>query len=147
MTTTAALEEGLVKPSTEFPVESYAHDRRRRARERERRVLRGQLPRELRPLLQLGVRPAGRRGRLEKLVETAERFGWNSEATIPGEVASTLPPASEIKTPLEIGSTAIGQFKTLATPLQLASVAQVIAADGVRYPPTLAAGEGGEGRA
>ena len=58
---------------------------------------------------------------------------------------STLPPASEIKTPLEIGSTAIGQFKTLATPLQLASVAQVIAADGVRYLPTLAAGEGGRG--
>ena len=56
-----------------------------------------------------------------------------------------MPPANEIKTPLEIGSTAIGQFKMLATPLQLASVAQMIAADGVRYQPTLAAGEGGEG--
>jgi peptidoglycan glycosyltransferase len=56
-------------------------------------------------------------------------------------VASTLPPASEIRTPLEVGSTAIGQGKVLATPLRLASAAQVIAANGVRYEPTLAADE------
>ena len=58
------------------------------------------------------------------LVDAAERFGWNAPATIPGEVPSTLPPAADIKTPLEVGSTAIGQFETLATPLQMASVAQ-----------------------
>jgi peptidoglycan glycosyltransferase len=60
-------------------------------------------------------------------------------------VASTLPPAPEIRTPLEVGSTAIGQGKVLATPLQLASAAQVIAAHGVRYEPTLDAGERPEG--
>ena len=52
---------------------------------------------------------------------------------------STLPPAAEIKTPLELASTAIGQFETLATPLQMASVAQAIASHGVRHPPTLSA--------
>ena len=67
----------------------------------------------------------------------AERFGWNAPATIPGEVPSTLPPAAEIDTPLELGSTAIGQFEMLATPLQMASVAQTIASRGVRHPPTL----------
>ena len=71
--------------------------------------------------------PLGVKVGAEALVDTAERYGWNAAAIIPGEVPSTLPPASEIKTPLEVGSTAIGQFKTLATPLQLASVAQVIA--------------------
>ena len=75
------------------------------------------------------------------LVEAAERFGWNAPATIPGEVPSTLPPAAEIDTPLEVASTAIGQFETLATPLQMASVAQTIAMRGVRYPPTLSAGQ------
>ena len=54
---------------------------------------------------------------------------------------STLPPAAEIKSPLEVGSTAIGQFRTLATPLQMASVAQTIAARGVRRLPTLALGD------
>jgi cell division protein FtsI/penicillin-binding protein 2 len=70
-------------------------------------------------------------------VDAAERYGWNAKATIPGEVPSTLPPANRIKTPLELASTAIGQFETLATPLQMASVAQTIATRGVRYPPTL----------
>ena len=80
------------------------------------------------------------------LVEVAERFGWNAQATIPGEVPSTLPPAAEIDTPLEVGSTAIGQFETLATPLQMASVAQAIAMRGVRHPPTLRAGERAAGQ-
>ena len=74
------------------------------------------------------------------LVDAAERFGWNGDPTVPGEVPSTLPPAAEITTPLEVGSTAIGQFRTLATPLQMASVAQTIAARGVRRLPTLSLG-------
>ena len=85
--------------------------------------------------------PLGVRVGAQKLVEVAERFGWNQDAILPGEVPSTLPPAGEIVTPLEIASTAIGQYKTLATPLQLASVAQTIAADGVRTLPRLAPDE------
>jgi cell division protein FtsI/penicillin-binding protein 2 len=77
----------------------------------------------------------------EPLVDAAERYGWNAPATIPGEVPSTLPPAAEIETPLEVASTAIGQFETLATPLQMASVAQTIATRGVRHPPTLSAAD------
>jgi cell division protein FtsI/penicillin-binding protein 2 len=74
-------------------------------------------------------------------VEMAERFGWNADPTVPGEVPSTLPPATDIESPLEVGSTAIGQFRTLATPLQMASVAQTVAANGVRHVPTLAPGK------
>jgi cell division protein FtsI/penicillin-binding protein 2 len=77
----------------------------------------------------------------EALVDAAERFGWNADPTVPGEVPSSLPPAAEIKTPLEVGATAIGQFRTLATPLQMASVAQTIAARGVRHLPTLSLGD------
>ena len=62
ITTTAALEQRLVKKTDQFPVESFAADRRRRARERERRVLRRQLQGQLRPLVQLGLRPARGQG-------------------------------------------------------------------------------------
>jgi peptidoglycan glycosyltransferase len=74
------------------------------------------------------------------LVAAAERFGWNADPTVPGEVPSTLPPAPDMDTPLEVGATAIGQYRTLATPLQMASVAQTIASHGVRHVPTLAPG-------
>jgi penicillin-binding protein A len=145
VTTTAALEEGLVKPTTEFPVESFALIDGVELENANGELCGGSFRDSFAHSCNSVFAPLGVEIGSEKLVETAERFGWNARATIPGEVPSTLPPANEIKTPLEIGSTAIGQFETLATPLQLASVAQVIAADGVRYPPTLAAGEGGEG--
>ena len=145
VTTTAALEEGLVKPTTEFPVESYALIDGVELENANGEFCGGSFRESFAHSCNSVFAPLGVEVGSEKLVETAERFGWNAEASIPGEVPSTLPPAGEIKTPLEIGSTAIGQFKTLATPLQLASVAQVIAADGVRYLPTLAAGEGGRG--
>ena len=60
-------------------------------------------------------------------MNAALRYGWNAPPTVPGEAPSTLPTAEEITTPLEVGSTAIGQGKVLATPLRLASVAQVVA--------------------
>ena len=69
------------------------------------------------------------------LVDVAERFGWNAPATIPGEVPSTLPPAADIDSPLEVASTAIGQFETLPTPLQMAYRPAGVAMRGVRHPP------------
>jgi penicillin-binding protein A len=145
VTTTAALEEGLVKPSTEFPVESFAVIDGVELENANGEFCGGSFRESFAHSCNSVFAPLGVEIGSEKLVETAERFGWNADATIPGELPSTLPPANEIKTPLEVGSTAIGQFKTLATPLQLASVAQVIAAAGVRYVPTLAAGEGTRG--
>jgi penicillin-binding protein A len=145
VTTTAALEEGLVKTKTEFPVESHAVIDGVELENANGEFCGGSFRESFAHSCNSVFAPLGVEVGSEKLVETAERFGWNAEATIPGEVPSTLPAANEINTPLEIGSTAIGQFKTLATPLQLASVSQVIAAGGVRYPPTLAAGEGGRG--
>ena len=145
MTTTAALEEGLVKPATQFPVESFALIDGVELENANGEFCGGSFRESFAHSCNSVFAPLGVEVGSEKLVETAERYGWNADATIPGEVPSTLPPTNEIKTPLEVGSTAIGQFKTLATPLQLASVAQVIAAEGVRYVPTLAAGEGTRG--
>ena len=67
----------------------------------------------------------------------AERFGFNQPSNLPGEPASTIPPAAEIGDALAVGSTAIGQGRLLATTPQMASVAATIAAGGRRAAPTL----------
>jgi len=81
--------------------------------------------------------PLGVRVGAKRLVATAERYGWNEMPSLPGALPSTIPQASEISSPLAVGSTAIGQGKVLATPLQMASVAQTISAGGVRTRPTI----------
>jgi penicillin-binding protein A len=81
----------------------------------------------------------------DELVAAAERFGFNSPPTIYAEevVAELEPPEStipaEIGDELDLGVTAIGQGEVLATPLQMATVAQTIANDGVRHPTSLVA--------
>jgi cell division protein FtsI/penicillin-binding protein 2 len=80
----------------------------------------------------------------KRLVTTAESFGWNELPTLPGALPSTIPSAAELGGPLAVGSSAIGQGKVLATPLQMASVAQTIAAGGIRTAPTVIAGERGK---
>jgi cell division protein FtsI/penicillin-binding protein 2 len=76
----------------------------------------------------LGVRVGARR-----LVATAESFGFNHPAGLPGAVESTLPAASQIQGELDVGSTAIGQGEVQASALQMATVAATIA-DGGRKP-------------
>ena len=141
VTTTAALEDGLVKTSDEFPVETAAIIDGVQLDNANGESCGGNFRESFAHSCNSVFAPLGVEVGAERLVETAERYGWNAKPTIPGEVASTLPPAADIKTPLDVGSTAIGQGRLLATPLRLASVAQVIAADGVLYEPTLAAGE------
>jgi peptidoglycan glycosyltransferase len=77
------------------------------------------------------------------MVETAEAYGFNSPPTLysPSIVKEVEPAESTI--PKEIGEevdlavSAIGQGEVLATPLQMASVAQTIANDGVRMPTSI----------
>jgi cell division protein FtsI/penicillin-binding protein 2 len=81
----------------------------------------------------------------DELVAAAERFGFNSPPTLYAErivaqvdpAESTIP--TEIGDELDLGVTAIGQGEVLATPLQMASVAQTIAKDGVREPTSIVA--------
>ena len=84
--------------------------------------------------------PLGVKVGAAELVSMAERFGWNKSPSLDGAQKSTIPAASDIKSPLDLGSSAIGQGRVLATPLEMASVAQTVANDGVRVPPTLQPG-------
>jgi penicillin-binding protein A len=137
VTATAALERRMVKPSTEFPVETHATVDGVELENANGEACGGTFRSSFAHSCNSVFAPLGTKVEAGPLVDAAERYGWNAKATIPGEVPSTLPPASEIDTPLEVASTAIGQFETLATPLQMASVAQTIAMRGVRFPPTL----------
>jgi penicillin-binding protein A len=140
VTTAAALEADVVSPSTEFPVSTAATIDGVELENANGESCGGTFRNSFAHSCNSVFAPLGVEIGAEALVDAAERFGWNGDPAVVGEVPSTLPPAAEITTPLEVGSTAIGQFRTLATPLQMASVAQTIASNGVRRLPTLAVG-------
>jgi cell division protein FtsI/penicillin-binding protein 2 len=84
--------------------------------------------------------PLGAKLGAERLVDVAERFGFNQPPGIPGAATSAIPPAGEIGDDLAVGSTAIGQGRVQATTLQMAIAAATVAARGRRPIPTLRAG-------
>ena len=145
VTTTAVLEAGLVEPSTEFPVETAAIIDGVELENANGEACGGTFRQSFAHSCNSVFAPLGVEVGAERLVDAAERYGWNADPVVRGEVSSTLPPAGEIRTPLEVGSTAIGQFRTLATPLMLASVAQTVASLGVRHVPTLTPGQPEDG--
>jgi peptidoglycan glycosyltransferase len=137
VTAAAALEAGKVKLSDEFPVETAATIDGVELANASGESCGGDFANSFAHSCNSVFAPLGVKVGAERLVEEAEDFGWNEDPGIPGALPSTIPPAAKIVSPLEIGSTAIGQFQTLATTLQMASVAQTIANGGVRMRPTL----------
>jgi hypothetical protein len=137
VTTVAALEAGKVKPSDEFPVETAATIDGVELENANGESCGGDFGNSFAHSCNSVFAPLGVDVGAEKLVEVAERFGWNEDPGIAGAKPSTIPPPDEIVTPLELASTAIGQFRTLATTLQMASVSQVIANRGIRRRPSL----------
>jgi cell division protein FtsI/penicillin-binding protein 2 len=81
--------------------------------------------------------PLGARLGAQRLVDVAERFGFNRPLPIPGAAESTIPTAAEIGDDLAIGSSAIGQGDLQATALQMTLVAATIAERGRQPVPTL----------
>ena len=75
--------------------------------------------------------PMGAQLGAQRLVETAEDFGFNAPPGVDGAAVSTIPPAGEIGDDLAVGATAIGQGRVQATALQMALVSAVIAREGV----------------
>ena len=143
VTTTAALEAGLVKLTDRFPVQSNALIDGVELENANGELCGGTFEEAFAHSCNSVFGPLGVKVGAKRLVQAAERFGWNEPTTLPGARPSTLPGSGQIVTPLEVGSTAIGQFRVLATPLQLASVAQTVANDGVRVVPTVKVGDRG----
>jgi len=83
--------------------------------------------------------PLGARIGAARLVATADAYGFNRTSRVADELPSTLPGAGSIGDALAVGSSAIGQGRVLATPLEMATVAATVADKGVRARPRLLA--------
>ena len=137
ITATAALEEGLVKPGTEFPVETRAIVDGVDLENANGESCGGTFVNSFAHSCNSVFGPLGEKLGAEKLVEAAERFGFNEEPSISGAAMSTIPAAEEIDSPLAVASTAIGQGQVLTTPLLMANAAATIANRGVLREPSL----------
>jgi cell division protein FtsI/penicillin-binding protein 2 len=141
ITATAALEHGLARPDTRFPVETRAVIDGVELENANGEACGGTLSESFAHSCNSVFAPLGIRVGAERLVQTAERYGFNERPRLAGARPSTLPAPEAIGGPLAVGSTAIGQGKVLATPLALAGVAHTVATGGVRRDPTVVAGE------
>ena len=137
ITATAALEEGLVKPGTDFPVATHAIVDGVELQNANSESCGGTFVNSFAHSCNSVFGPLGVKLGAERLVEAAERFGFNEPPKIAGAAMSTIPAAEEIESPLAVASTAIGQGQVLATPLLMAGAAGTIANDGVQREPTL----------
>jgi len=148
ITASGALEAGIVKTSDSFPVEVSNTDIGREIANSHDSPCGGTFTQTFADSCNTVFAPLGAELGAEKLVETAELFGFNSPPSLFGKqaMAALDPPSSTIPETLassvEVGESAIGQGQVLATPLQMASVAQTIADGGVRSPTALVRTEG-----
>ncbi len=147
ITATGALDAGVVKLSDQFPVESSNSEIGREIPNAHDELCGGTFAETFADSCNTVFAPLGARLGGRKLVETAEAYGFNSPPTLfdPETTAIIDPPMSTIPADLsdsvEVGESAIGQGRVLATPLEMASASQTIANRGVRMPNAIAHGE------
>ncbi len=143
ITTVAALQKNLVKLDDEFEITNGINVGGRFIENANGEYCGGTFLEAFAESCNADFLPLGPQIGNQKLVETAEAFGFNSPPTLysPSIVKEVEPAESTI--PKDIGEevdlavSAIGQGEVLATPLQMASVAQTIANDGVRMPTSI----------
>ena len=139
VTTTAALEGGDVKVSDRFPSETAAVIGGVPLRNAGGESCGGSFTDSFAHSCNSVFAPLGVKVGDKRLVETAESYGFNRPPAIPSAEESTIPQPAEIESDLELGATAIGQGKILATPLEMASITQAVAARGRQAEPRVAA--------
>ena len=145
ITTTAALEKGVVSLDDEFEIVDGVNVGGRFISNANGEFCGGTFREAFAESCNADFAPLGPKIGNDDLVATAERFGFNSPPTLyaPRVVAEVEPPESTIPTEigdeLDLGVSAIGQGEVLATPLQMASVAQTIGNSGIREPTSIVA--------
>jgi len=145
ITTAAALEKGVVSLDDEFEITSGANVGGRFIENANGELCGGTFRQAFAESCNADFAPLGPKIGNDELVEMAERFGFNSPPTLyaPRILAHVNPEESTIPTEIgeevDLGVSAIGQGEVLATPLEMASVAQTIGNDGVREPTSIVA--------
>ncbi len=145
ITTAAALQKGVVSLDDEFEIVDGVNVGGRFISNANGEFCGGTFREAFAESCNADFAPLGPKIGNDELVGTAERFGFNSPPTLyaPEIVEAVDPPESTIPTDigdeLDLGVSAIGQGEVLATPLQMATVAQTIGNDGVREPTSVVA--------
>jgi peptidoglycan glycosyltransferase len=140
ITSTAALQAGIVKLNTVFPYSTEAILDGYTLHNASGEDCGGTLLNSFAVSCNSVFAPLGARVGGQRLLAMADRFGFNQKPTIPGVAESSIPPSS-LGSDLEVGSSAIGQGQVLATPLEMAEAAATIAMGGRRPVPTLKANQ------
>jgi peptidoglycan glycosyltransferase len=147
ITTVAALKKGVVSLDDEFEITNGVNVGGRFLNNANGEYCGGSFREAFAESCNADFAPLGPKIGNDDLVATAEQFGFNSPPTLyaPRFVREAELPESTIPTEigeeLDLGVSAIGQGEVLATPLQMASVAQTIANGGVRQPTSIVANE------
>jgi penicillin-binding protein A len=139
ITSTGALEAGIVKLSDTFPIETSATIEGYTLHNAGGEACGGTFLNAFAVSCNSVFAPLGAKLGAKRLVDVAKRYGFDTPPTIPGAVESQIPPANQIGDDLAVGSSAIGQGKVEATPLEMTDVAATIAMGGKRPLPTLQA--------
>jgi cell division protein FtsI/penicillin-binding protein 2 len=145
ITTVAALEKGVLALDDEFEIVDGVNVGGRFIYNANGEFCGGTLHEAFAESCNADFAPLGPEIGNDDLVEAAEDFGFNSPPAIyaPKLVREAELPESSIPTEIgeeiDLGVSAIGQGQVLATPLQMASVAQTIANGGVRQPTSIVA--------
>jgi penicillin-binding protein A len=141
VTVTGVLEAGVAGPSSKFPFATYATLDGVKLNNANGEECGGTLEAAFAISCNSVFAPLGAKLGAQRLVATAERFGFNSDPGVPGAAESTLPQAQQIQGELEVGSTAIGQGQVQASALEMAIVAATIGDGGRRPRPSFLPGQ------
>jgi cell division protein FtsI/penicillin-binding protein 2 len=137
LTVTGALEAKLTSPNRSYPVETKATLEGVDLDNANGEACGGTLVQSFAESCNSVFAPLGAKLGAQRLVDVAERFGFNHDPGVPGAAMSTIPAAEDIGDDLAVGSSAIGQGRVQATALQMAIVAATIGRRGQRPQPTL----------
>jgi Penicillin binding protein transpeptidase domain/Penicillin-binding Protein dimerisation domain/NTF2-like N-terminal transpeptidase domain len=139
ITATGALEAGIVKLSDTFPIETSANVGGFILSNANGEACGGTFLNAFAVSCNSVFAPLGVKLGGARLVDVAERFGFNQAPSIAGAAESTIPSAATIGNATDVGSSAIGQGRVQSTALEMADVGATIAMGGRRPIPTLLA--------
>lgn len=137
MTVTAGLETGITKLTSRYPVLTGANAGGRFIENAHAESCGGDLTESFSKSCNSVFGPMGAKLGVRRLVNVAERFGFNKPTGVPGATAASIPKSMSL---VEAGASAIGQGRVLATALNMAVVGATIANRGRRPLLTVRAG-------
>ena len=139
VTASAALESNKATLSSEYPFEKFHEINGFKLKNFHKESCGGTLENAFAESCNSVFAPLAVEVGAKRMNEMAVRFGFNRQPSMHYAVpTSVYPKAESLTSDLQLGVTGIGQGGVVATPLQMASVAQVIAGGGVMHPPYVA---------